>query len=298
MDKIVKEYMKRDGFHHERLLVLPKQILDNSQINSSLGHLYLTDIGYFPRAKHHYRERVEGCDNHIFMMCVEGRGIVEVDGDLYTIMQNQYIIIPKETAHRYYANNENPWSIYWFHFSGSSANSYIDMVMDNQVVGTMTSMGLAWFVKQFGVIYNLLESGYSKNHMMAVSNLLGLLMTGLKVPLMWDDSSYSKKSPVDECIAYMLEHMSERLTLEQLAERMHMSRSHIIELFKEHTGYTPIDYFIHLKVQKSCRMLDQTDMSINEIALQIGYEDPFYYSRIFKKVMGMSPRDYRKTEKG
>lgn len=231
-------------------------------------------------------------------MCVEGKGYVEINGDFHTICQNQYVIIQKETSHKYYTNDENPWSIYWFHFNGTNASIYIDMLMKNQVVGTLSTIGLAWFVKQFGVIYNLLESGYSDNHMMAISNLLGLLMSGLKVPLMWDDSGYSKKNPVDKCIEYMLEHLEEKLSLDRLAELTHMSRSHIIELFKEHSGYTPIDYFIHLRVQKSCRLLDRTDMTINEVALNVGYEDPFYYSRIFKKVMGMSPTIYRKTEKG
>ena len=59
----------------------------------------------------------------------------------------------------------------------------------------------------------------------------------------------------------------------------------------------PIDYFLHLKMQKACQLLFSQDMKIKQVALQLGYEDQYYFSRIFKKYMGMSPEQYRVSTK-
>ncbi|HNW55438.1 MAG TPA: helix-turn-helix transcriptional regulator, partial [Bacteroidales bacterium] len=59
------------------------------------------------------------------------------------------------------------------------------------------------------------------------------------------------------------------------------------------TGHSPIDYFIQPKIQRSCRYLDNTVLSIADVAREIGFDDQFYFSRQFRKVMSMSPREYR-----
>jgi AraC-like DNA-binding protein len=82
------------------------------------------------------------------------------------------------------------------------------------------------------------------------------------------------------------------LTLSEMAEHAHLSKSHFSRLFKEQTGYSPMDYFIHLKIQHACMLLS-TRMKVREIALQVGYDDPYYFSHSFKKVVGISPVQYR-----
>ncbi|MCB0166075.1 MAG: helix-turn-helix transcriptional regulator, partial [Anaerolineae bacterium] len=64
-------------------------------------------------------------------------------------------------------------------------------------------------------------------------------------------------------------------------------------VFKKKTGYAPIDYFIRLKIQKACELLETTDQQVSEIGHSLGYPDIYYFSRLFKKVVGLSPRQYR-----
>lgn len=71
-----------------------------------------------------------------------------------------------------------------------------------------------------------------------------------------------------------------------------------IHLFKQVTGYSPIDYYMRLKIQRACQYLDLTDYSVKEISKNVGIEDPYYFSRMFSKIMGQSPSDYRKRQKG
>ena len=67
-------------------------------------------------------------------------------------------------------------------------------------------------------------------------------------------------------------------------------------LFQKETGSSPINYFIRLKIQKACQYIELTNLKLNEIALRLGFEEPAYFSRLFTKVMGISPSAYRAKE--
>lgn len=69
-------------------------------------------------------------------------------------------------------------------------------------------------------------------------------------------------------------------------------------LFKEQTGFAPIDYFNRLRMHQACQWLDTTDWSAKRIASRLGYEDPLYFSRLFRAVNDQAPTEYRMTRKG
>ena len=96
----------------------------------------------------------------------------------------------------------------------------------------------------------------------------------------------------------MKNNIDKRLTLNDLTIYNNLSKTQLIDILKEKTGYSPIDYFLRLKIQKACFNLDFTEMTISEIAEKIGYSDQYYFSRLFKKIMGMAPSDYRRVKKG
>ncbi|MBA7542594.1 HTH-type transcriptional activator RhaS [subsurface metagenome] len=101
---------------------------------------------------------------------------------------------------------------------------------------------------------------------------------------------------IDQSINYMLDNLENRLSLKQLANNAHLSVSQYTYLFKIKTGYPPIEYFIRLKIQKACQYLDITDMKIYNISQIIGYDDPYYFSRIFHSIIGISPQEFRKRK--
>ncbi|NMA74418.1 MAG: helix-turn-helix transcriptional regulator [Bacteroidales bacterium] len=88
--------------------------------------------------------------------------------------------------------------------------------------------------------------------------------------------------------------IDKQLSLEQLDSMVALSKNYLVNLFNRKSGYSPIDYFIHLKIQAASEYLDTTDLSIKEISYRVGYQDAYYFSRIFKKVMNKSPMQYRK----
>jgi AraC-like DNA-binding protein len=98
-------------------------------------------------------------------------------------------------------------------------------------------------------------------------------------------------------IDYMQQQLHRTLSLADIAGKVNLSVSHFAALFHRKTGFAPIEYFNHLKIQKACQYLQFTDDRVNEISDHIGIEDPYYFSRLFKKLMGVSPNEYRKVKR-
>src|ERR1041385_3887176 len=103
----------------------------------------------------------------------------------------------------------------------------------------------------------------------------------------------SESAKVAQSIAYMKAHLTQRVHVTDLAASVKVSPSYYFALFKRHTGSSPINCLIHLRMQYACRLLETTAMSVKEIAVVLGYDDAFYFSRQFKSVIGIAPSGYR-----
>jgi AraC-like DNA-binding protein len=102
---------------------------------------------------------------------------------------------------------------------------------------------------------------------------------------------------IAQSISYMREHLNQPVPVAKLAAVAHVSPSHFFALFKRQTGCAPIDYFTHLRMQHACQLLDATSASVKEVAAVLGYDDPFYFSRVFKAVNRIPPSRYRAMQK-
>ncbi len=102
---------------------------------------------------------------------------------------------------------------------------------------------------------------------------------------------------IEQTVAYMLRHLNEPLQVATLAAQVNISPSRFFAVFKNQMGHTPIDYFIRLRMEYARHLLDVTMLSVKEIAATLGYDDPFYFSRVFKSVNRTSPSGYRRLRK-
>lgn len=292
-------FKKKDGFTHEKSIIIPNSIMDNMTIHPLIAPLYITDIGYFPKAINHYRNRDNGCNNYILIFCVDGCGVININEQEITIEKNHLIIIEANVPHIYHALKQQPWSIYWLHFNGTNAAAFIALINKNPSPSYISPDKHSHLIKQFHQIYAILETGYSTDNIIHISTMLGVFLSSIHHSSSLNNTTKKlNTNPINTCIEFMLDHVDEHINLNQLTYELNLSKSYLIHLFKENTGFSPIDYFIHLKIQKACNLLDTTSLSIKEIACQLGYDDPYYFSRIFKKTMEHSPVHYRKIEKG
>src|ERR1017187_5856361 len=98
---------------------------------------------------------------------------------------------------------------------------------------------------------------------------------------------------VERSLAYMTENLNKPLHVAALAAQANVSPSHFFALFKQMTGFPPMDYFTKLRMRHACRLLDSTTVRVKEVAAALGYADPLYFSRVFKSVSAVAPVHYR-----
>ncbi len=287
----------REGFTGQKMLVLPQKVVDETASSPLTENLYLTDIGFFPNARFHYVERLFSFPQYILIYCVSGSGWYELDKK-QPVRANQYFILPAGRHHSYGARAQNAWTIYWFHFSGSFARQFWQ-VYRAQNYPAATILFSQHRVNLFEQLYNTLDKGYSQEHIRFTNLALWYLLSSFIYPHSFEPKDEKNiPSRLDEAIALMREKLSTTLSLKQLAKHVNYSVPHFVAEFKKKTGYSPIDYHNRLRIQKACQYLDLTGMRIKEISYILGYKDPYYFSRLFSKIVGQSPRSYKSRVKG
>lgn len=100
---------------------------------------------------------------------------------------------------------------------------------------------------------------------------------------------------VREAIAYMKSHYQQELSRNAVAQQVALSPAYFSSLFKSHTGYTPIQYIHRLRLDRAKQLLREGGMPIRQVAEEVGFADSFYFTRLFTKETGMSPREYRQA---
>ncbi|MFA9389186.1 MAG: helix-turn-helix domain-containing protein [Prolixibacteraceae bacterium] len=283
-----------EGFAGQISIVLPHDVRKRVSENAVIKQLYLTDIGFYPLAKHHYRERPLGSEENILIYVIEGAGEVGIGSTTFPILKDEYIIIPKNVSHWYKANQLKPWSIYWIHFTGEGEQIFKEYMGKVFALSHSPYSRINERLRLFDEIIEILSLGFSPDHLVYANLCMMHLLASFRYVEQYRKINYAgEKDVVKKSQVFMKQHIGDAMSLEELAQNAGLSVSHFSRLFKQRTRHSPLDYFIQLKVQHACQLLDYSELRVLEIANAVGYDDAYYFSRVFKKVMGVSPMIYR-----
>jgi AraC family transcriptional regulator of arabinose operon len=286
----------KEGFVGQRMIVLPPNVKKQVVKNELIKRCYLTAIGFYPRAVNHDRERKTGSSQYILLYCVEGTGYVHIQGVETMLTPNSYFIIPKNTPHHYRSSIENPWSIYWVHFMGESADLLYRRYAERDRPGKMMIPYEEKRILAFNEIYDLVENSFDIREL-EISNIKLLDFVSSFIFHKEINPSLQERHVITDSIKFMKNNLHKDISLEELADRQHLSVSHYCRLFAAKTGRSPHQYFNQLKIWQSCQYLYFSDRNIKEICAELGFDDPYYFSRLFKKLMGISPVKYKNQHK-
>jgi AraC family transcriptional regulator, arabinose operon regulatory protein len=282
------------GLGRQRIEI-PKTILKaRVQSNVLLKHLHICSIGYYPKAKDHYTYRKKGLPENFLFYCVDGHGWYKTGGQRYEVGPSEFFILPQNTEHAYGSESENPWTIYWIHFGGDALEELNKLQAVEKYFKPAHIKSSDEIISLFNKIYKTLQLGYSIDNLlfanMCLTHYLNLFVYNMRY---FNTADSAALDSVDKAILYMREHINENISLGDLSSHYNYSVSRFSNLFKQKTGYSPIDYFLQMKMQRACQQLDFTNQSIKEIAFTMGFDDPYYFSKRFRTIIGVSPKKYR-----
>lgn len=290
---------KREGFLGQQMIVLPKPVIEEAKKNYLINRLYITDIGFYPHAEYHFRERKRGATGNILIYCAAGMGWCKASTELYTIQPFTVCVIPAGVPHKYGADPKKPWTIYWMHLEGSIANHLMGSEVSTHDLRQGSMEEHFQRVQVFDEIFQNLGIPYQKRNL----ELANFLVYSFLASIFYKDIKQSEaatkgKIIIDHSIEYMKQNLKRNLKLQDFSKQAELSVSQYSNLFKKHASMSPMNLFIQLKVQRSCQLIENPYMRIKEIALELGFDDPLYFSRVFTKVMGVSPIRFRQTVLG
>lgn len=291
---------RRDGFTGQHMIVLPEPVRAAALRHPLLRGLFVTDAGYFPAAVDHFVERPKGAATTLVILCMRGAGWVRVDGGTHVMRAGDLVWLPAREPHAYGAAEDDPWSIAWAHFAGEEVPAWralVDSAGKNE--GPLVTLP-ADRIDETALdrIYPALERGYALRHQVSAAAALRQALSAVAELAMERRGARSARDRVAASIDALRRDWTRPRRLEELATAAGMSVTHYSALFRRRTGFAPIDFLIRLRIQHACRLLDTSRLSVAEIAAQVGYQDAYYFTRCFHRVMGISPRRYRMVPKG
>ena len=292
----------KEGFSGSRIIVLPQVVVRLMESDKLLSQLHITDIGYFPCAARHEIRRTEAIPAYVFIYCIKGRGWYELDGRRQDIMPNQYVILPAGKPHAYGADMQDPWTIYWIHFKGELSHCYASQADTPRYIKPEVHSRISTRINLFEEIYQTLRAGFSPENLSYASSLFHYYLGSLRYIRQY--RSFAATQPINEsniveaAIHYIDENKEKRITLDMLSKYTGYSISYFCSIFRKATGHAPLAYVNIVKMQEACYLLDNTEMKLNQICHKVGIDDPYYFSRLFTKTIGLSPKAYREQRKG
>lgn len=292
--------MKRlEDFDNEYLFVLPKEVLREYTQSPLVGNLFVTDLGFFPNAEYHYVSRQNGAPGWIMIFCTGGRGTVELAGKRYPIHQYTLILLPPNVKHVYYASKSDPWDIYWLHFGGTLVNEYLNMVAADRTANTaiyverVEDSQVNGLMRQFWSMIKAFIPGFTYQSMFFVSQILGAMLAELAQNSYAKTTATQGSSYVDRAIQYIYRHLDHPIKLGAIAAPLGISTSYLSRTFRSVVGVSVNQFITRTKMQRASHDLQYTNVPIQQIASRLGYDDSYYFSRVFKKEFGVAPRHFR-----
>lgn len=243
------------------------------------------------------------------VLCIlSGEQKFSIEGQLYDVTAGDIILINPGVRHHTVAIPDGEPALLFFagftdfSFKGMPQNCIIlpdgEYILHTkaqqrqEVIGLCLNMVAECFNHQVG------------QYFMQKSYLIQLLMLIMRQILAEPENTqrschfetYHKSYVVREIRTYLNEHYTEKISLDLIAKNMYLSSAYISKIFKEETGEAPINYLIKLRLEKAKEQLEQLEeFSIKTISTSVGYEDVYYFSKLFKKYYGMSPLNYRNS---
>ncbi len=241
--------------------------------------------------------RPKGRIDYQLIYIASGKGYFYFNDESPTIINagNMILYSPLERQKYIYYSVHRP-EIYWLHFSGKDipelfrAHS-IDPNM--HVIPVGTNSNYEHYFEKIIVELQLQKAFYQESGALFFMQLL--IMMGRFNQENSLNTEFLSSEEIDRATTYFHEFYRENINIESYVTSKGITISSFFRKFKQYTGKTPLQYLLDIRLSNAKKLLETTDYSINEISSIVGYENALYFSRLFHKHIGVSPKEYRKS---
>lgn len=286
----------REDFPGERIFKLPTKVVESASRQPLTAALLPCRLGYFPRAQGQKVSRANGDWAFTLLYCLDGAGTLELSRGGHRLARGTCALLRPFEFHAYAADPADPWSYYWIHFNGTAAQHYYDVLTAGGKNICFAVPSDLRFVEAFEKILGLYQEGQADKHLVqaaaAMHQLLGDLFGQLCHRSVAQESTATR---LERTLTMMRRNLGTHVSIRELAATAGMSHAYFTRQFRRHTGQSPRRFFNRQKIAKACEYLVQTETKVEIIARWVGYEDPFYFCRLFKRITQQTPTRYRQS---
>lgn len=224
----------------------------------------------------------------------DGSGIFETSTDQFQVVPGSMLILRPGMWHRYKPDPNTGWNEHYLGFNGDFCShlfneGFFQSGKPVLYVGFQESL-----LKLFLEIIQLVKDEKTGHQQVAAANTILILSKILSVVRNQEFAGKSIERTIRKACLYFRENLNTNVNIEELADELNVGYSYFRQMFRKYTGISPTQYHLSLRIQKAKDLLVSTDQSFKEIAIDLGFESYFYFSRIFKDKTGKSPMEFRK----
>ncbi len=275
-------------------LVDSSRILYTPSVFAKTNLIHLQEIGKLKAQKPHTSRR-ENLTSYLFFLVLEGTGTLEYDGASYPLAKGDCVFLDCRRAYSH-RTSENLWSLKWAHFYGPNMSGIYEKYAERGGLASFHPQNLNAYERIWEQLYEMASSSSYIRDMKIYENLTALLT--LLMEQSWNPAgglhSPSRKQSLQNVKEYLDQHFQEKITLDALSEIFYINKFYLTRVFREQFGLTVNGYLSQVRITHAKQLLRFTDLPIEKIGQECGMSDANYFSRMFKKVEGISPGEFRK----
>ena len=242
--------------------------------------------------------RPRGRLDYQLLYVASGKTVFYFNGEPKEVTAGHMILFqPRQEQHYEYFGKDKP-EVYWVHFTGGDVKNILrhyDIPLDKNVLYSGTSSTYAYLFKEMINELQTCRTGYQELLEMYLRQIF------LLVQRSWEERQPTVSSYIQEEMEYARryfnEHYNEPINIEEYAQSRGMSVSWFLRNFKQVTMKSPMQYILAIRINNAVSLLETTDYNVTETSTIVGYDNPLYFSRIFRKQKGVSPSDFHKLRR-